>query len=346
MKKIVYSLLGNANVILNKVKYSLQKTDEDIVVFNTAIGTDNLGDCIIMKYCYEYLKSTFPEKNFREISTHIVPNGEETGVVKRKKYKFVCGTNLLTSHIEEWWNWRLPEGYRGKQDFRNVILVGAGWGVYQDKCSMYSQMIYKTMLNPCVIHSVRDEYTENKLKEIGIKNVINTGCPTMWRLTPEFCKRIPIEKAENVVTTITDYRRDIKNDNLMLEILSRNYRKVYLWIQGKKDQEYLETLTCPENLVIISRDLDAYEKILKQGNIDFVGTRLHAGIFALNHGVRSLIIAVDNRAIEIAKDTNLPIIHREKVEEELQNTILSKNPTNIIINEANIEKFKSQFRDN
>ena len=69
-------------------------------------------------------------------------------------------------------------------------------------------------------------------------------------------------------------------------------------------------LDLPFNVIIIPRDLEAYERRLIQGNVDYVGTRLHAGIFALNHKVRSIIVAVDNRAIEIAKDTNLPIVRR------------------------------------
>ena len=34
---------------------------------------------------------------------------------------------------------------------------------------------------------------------MGFKNVIFTACPTMWKLTPEFCKTIPHFKEEQVV---------------------------------------------------------------------------------------------------------------------------------------------------
>jgi polysaccharide pyruvyl transferase WcaK-like protein len=43
--------------------------------------------------------------------------------------------------------------------------------------------------------------------------------------------------------------------------------------------------------------------LLDHGNSRlYVGTRLHGGIFSMQHGVSALIIQVDNRAAEIAKD--------------------------------------------
>ena len=67
--------------------------------------------------------------------------------------------------------------------------------------------LLKILLSKTYLHSVRDEYTKDMLERIGIKNVINTGCPTMWSLTEEHCKQIPIKKSNSVVFTITDYNK-------------------------------------------------------------------------------------------------------------------------------------------
>ncbi len=342
-RNVINEIVGKSFQVYNRLPYALQRDKEQIVVFNTSTNTDNLGDFIIMNYCNKVLYELFGERKYIDISTHRIPSTDDEKMIRGTKYKFVCGTNILTSHIEQWWNWRLPIGLRGKLPYRNVILLGVGWGTYQDECSDYSKLIYRSLLNPSVMHSVRDQYTEEKLKAAGIKNVINTGCPTMWNLTSEFCSKIPRKKASDVITTITDYRRNIDCDNLMLEILARNYRKVYLWIQGKKDEEYLAMLKKPSNLIVIPRNLKLYEDRLNRGNVDYVGTRLHAGIFALNHKIRSIIIAVDNRAIEIAKDTNMPIILRDNISEMLENMIQDTFNTEIMINKGNIEFFKAQF---
>lgn len=343
IKDTIYLVLSRGVRLYNQMVFENQKDSKDLVVFNTAAYTDNMGDFIIMRYCQAVLNELFGKRNYIDVSTHKLPSMEDEEWIKKTKYKFVCGTNLLTSHIEKWWNWQLPAGFRKKLVYRNVILLGVGWGEYQDECSKYSQLIYHSMLNPSVLHAVRDHYTEEKLKAAGIKNVINTGCPTMWNLTPDVCAKIPYRKADKVVTTITDYRQDIENDKLMLQILGHNYKKIYIWLQGRKDEEYLQRLNVRENISVIPRKLEEYEKVLRQGNIDYVGTRLHAGIFALNHCVRSIVIAVDNRAIEIAKDTNLPIVKRSNIDKDLNKKIHDQTPVDIHIPLDNIKIFKQQF---
>lgn len=343
-KKFLWGPVGRGAKALSRLTFPLQKDAGTVLRFDTSMGTHNLGDYIIMHYCGRILDEMFPEYRTISVGTHLMPTEEQEQAVKQTKYKFVCGTNLLTSHIEHHWRWILPDGVRRKMNYRNVILLGVGWGEYQDECSDYSRMIYRAMLNPCVLHSVRDQYTLEKLRQAGFHNVINTGCPTTWALTPEFCKEIPAKKATAVVTTITDYRRDPERDNEMLAILSRNYDHIYLWLQGKYDEEYLQTLNIPENLTTIPASLEAYEEVLRKGGVDYVGTRLHAGIHALNHKIRSIILAVDNRATEMGRDVNLPVIQRDAVSEKLEKKIQTDFMTEIRINQENIDHFKAQFR--
>lgn len=343
-KKPIWNTFGACMHGINRVTFLFQKNSEKIIRFDTSVGTDNLGDFIIMHYCKKILEEIFPDREFVSIGTHRLPSAEEEQLAKKTKYKFVCGTNLLTSHIERYWQWILPEGVRRKLNYRDAILLGVGWNGYQDDCSAYSRMIYRSILNANVIHSVRDQYAFEKLHKAGIRNVINTGCPTTWALTPEFCEEIPTQKAAEVVATITDYRRDPEKDEQMLQILSRNYDRIHLWLQGREDEAYLQTLKIPENLVTIPSSLEAYEEVLKKGNVDYVGTRLHAGIHALNHKVRSVILAVDNRATEMARDICLPVIQRQQIGEFLEKQIQSDFTTEIRINQENIDTYKRQFR--
>lgn len=343
-KKFLWGTVGRTTRVLNRLTFPAQKDNGTIIRFDTSLGTDNLGDFIIMHYCGKILDEMFPKHTTVNIGTHLMPAEEQEQTVKQTKYKFVCGTNLLTSNIEHHWRWILPDGVRRKMNYRNTILLGVGWGEYQDACSDYSRMIYRAMLNPNVLHSVRDQYTLNMMHQAGFKNVINTGCPTTWALTPEFCHGIPTQKAKEVVATITDYRRDPERDNEMLAILSRNYNQVYLWLQGRHDEEYLQTLNVPANLTTIPASLEAYEEVLRKGGVDYVGTRLHAGIHALNYKIRSIILAVDNRATEMGRDVNLPVIQRDEINEKLEKKIQSDFATQIRINQENIDRFQAQFR--
>ena len=108
----------------------------------------------------------------------------------------------------------------------HVILLGAGWYQYQDEPTGYTKRILKTLLDGQYLHAVRDEYTRQRLLKLGITNVLNTACPTMWGLTADKCAQIPTHKAERVVTTLTDYRSSTEQDAQMLTMLQKHYREV------------------------------------------------------------------------------------------------------------------------
>ena len=343
-KTFIWEAAGRLTRLRNRGDFALQKDRGTVICFDPSLETDNLGDEIIMRYCLRELENLFPEGRFDHIPTHVLPTREEAVLAERTKYKFVCGTNLLTSQIEHHWRWILPEGFRGKRNFRNVILLGCGWGEYQEDCSGYTKMIYRSMLNPSVMHSVRDQYTLEKLRRSGIRNVLNTGCPTTWGLTAEHCRTIPKGKADTVVTTVTDYRPDPTRDQEMLDILSRNYERILLWPQGKGDADYLKKLSLPRNLQILPGNLAAYEEYLARGNVDYVGTRLHGGIHALNHGVRTILVSVDNRAAELGRDIHLPVLDRSRIAGELGQRIRENFETRIRIPQEDIDRFRNQFR--
>ena len=171
------------------------------------------------------------------------------------------------------------------------------------------------------------------------------GCTTTWELTNEFCSTIPKTKGKNVVFTLTDYKRDYSADRSMIEILRRNYEKLYFWVQGVEDYNYLEQLGENKNVIIIGSSLAEYENILKQQDIDYVGTRLHAGIKAMQLKRRSIIIEVDNRATDMKNSINLNTVKREKII-SLEEMINSKFATQLEINTDSILAWKAQFNEN
>ena len=328
------------------------------------ISTANTGDYIIAEYCDKVLKEIFGD--FLGVAIPSREKISEVGAsaVRSADYTFVCGTNLLSSDFRARKQWEinrittlkivlqsLPKRswyklnlIKEKLSQIHIILFGVGWVDYQSAPTTYTKRLLKSILDNNYFHSVRDSYAEEKLKSIGINNVINTACPTMWGLSEEFCRSIPTKKSEAVVTTITDYREDEERDTLLLNMLISEYKKVYLWLQSFEDIKYLKKLGYYNKVEIIPPTLESYDKFLYQHNADYIGTRLHGGIRALNHCKRSCIIGIDNRAIEIKKDTNLPVIDANSINSELISWIYGNKPTNIVLPKDNIKKWKSQFR--
>lgn len=317
-------------------------TDQNkIVLYNPAVSSLNMGDHIIFDGAYRELESLLNNAFIVEVSTHL-PVSRYLRHTKDFDYRFVCGSNLLRGKMNRLFRqWDI--NIFNANNVGPCVLVGTGWWQYGDEPNFYTKKLYKKVLSPNLYHSVRDSYTESQLKKMGFDNVLNTGCPTMWSLTKEHCLEIPNVKSEDVICTITDYNKDVKRDKKMLEVLSDNYKNVYLWIQGTKDYDYFKELEFnSEKIRLVPPNLESYDAILEK-DVDYVGTRLHAGIRALQKKKRTIIIAIDNRAIEKQKDFNLKCISRNEIE-ELSGLINSSFSTEINIPIENIKKWKNQFQ--
>lgn len=314
-----------------------REKSSNIILLDTSLGTKNVGDRIIMENCEKQLGKVLDLSNAQHISTHELNAKDFDG-----KYKFLCGTNILSCRMRQYGLWKLP---RNLNSYHDITLLGVGVDSYNDKSDFYTRYLLHYMLSKNYIHSVRDSFAESCLNNMGFKNVINTGCPTMWKLTPEHCSKVPTEKATNVICTITDYCRDEQNDKKMLNILLSNYEKVYLWLQGSEDDDYIKSLGFKDKVIIVGNELDEYDKILNLTDLDYVGTRLHAGIRSLGALHRTIIISIDNRAESISKDTGLPIVLRNEVSEKLEKKINSTFVTTIDLPWDNIHKWIDQFKD-
>lgn len=314
--------------------------ENTVLLFDTSIGSLNMGDSIIVHYCGRALEQLLAGQEPVRLPTHTLPDALQRKQLRSAGIRIVCGTNLMTPHYEEFSNWKMPENLEG---YRDIVTLGVGWGYYCDTISRNSKFVYRTILSKDRLHSVRDGYTEEKFRKMGVENVVNTGCPTLWGLTPERCAAIPTQKARRVITTLTDYDRDYDLDGRMLRVLGELYDEVFVWIQGVEDLEYLRELPDASGIHVIPRNLEAYTAALQMGDVDYVGTRLHAGIHAMNLGVRTVILAVDNRAIEMGQDFDLPVLRREVPEETLRERINGQWNTAINLPWEQIARWKGQF---
>ena len=202
----------------------------------------------------------------------------------------------------------------------------------------YSKRIF--LFRTCLLYT---SFTEEQLRSVGINNVINTGCPTMWGMTSKKCSKVPSRKGKDVIFTLTDYKPDRKRDQYLIDVLRKEYEDIYFWVQGSRDYEYLRTLNNIESIKIVSPSLQGYDSFLENTkNIDYVGTRLHGGMRALQHEKRTIILGIDNRAIELNKDYNIPVIEQKNLS-DLHNLINDTWGTEIKLPMEAIKKFLGQF---
>lgn len=321
-----------------------------IILFDTSQGSLNSGDYIIKECLEKEMDFLFQNECLVKYSTHLpisrfYQNLNKNTVYKtcnKADYKFLCGTNLIKNslfRIAPDWN----INFTSCKYYQNSIAIGCGMEINAKHSDIYTKLIYKKILSKNHIHSVRDERTKHYLESLGMK-VLNTGCPTLWGITPEICMAIPKSKSNAVIFTLTDYKRDPILDKELINILKNSYSRLLFWVQGFDDFIYLKSLIDINDIEIIPHALEAYKNILETQNIDYVGTRLHAGIYAIRHGIRSIIISVDNRADDMSETYRIPIVKRDVISSILKEKIESEFETFINIPTETIKIWKEQFK--
>jgi polysaccharide pyruvyl transferase WcaK-like protein len=316
-------------------------TMRKVLLYDPAISSLNMGDHIISESCHRELGPLLDKTFLVEISSHL-PISKYLSYLGNVDYRFVCGSNLLrgrmNSRFRQWDVTPLHARFVGP-----AVLMGVGWWQYADHPNAYTRWLYGRILSADLKHSVRDELTAKYLRSMGFDNVINTSCPTMWRLDEDHCAGIRSDQAASVVTTVTDYSRDPVRDRAMLLALHRSYACVHLWLQGSGDLDYLNTLDLPwHKFEILAPALTALDAVLDDPDVEYVGTRLHAGIRALQRGRRSLVVGVDNRAAEKNRDFNLSWLPREAID-RLPDMVRNPLKMDIRIPLDRISEWKGQF---
>ncbi len=312
----------------------------NVAILDPSIASENIGDSIILEAVTKELREIFPCFPLVKIPTQDKLGEHSFRIARNAAARIVGGTNLLSSRMWRYRQWKV--GMFSSFRIRDVILMGVGWWQYQSPPDIYTGIVLSRVLSSNGIHAARDEYTKKQLLSIGITNVVNTGCPTMWQLSKQHCEKIQPIKCDSVIFSLSDYKQDRHYDLALINILKKNYNNLFFWPQGSGDLVYLKSLYPDDDIELVSPSLDAFDKCLRSNDLDFVGTRLHGGIRALQLGRRAIIIAVDNRAIEIAHDTGLPVVERHDVD-GIIGRILRPTPIEITLKEDAIAAWKAQF---
>lgn len=321
-----------------------------ILLLDTSIGTNNIGDYIIMECVRKELSPILKSNFVYDMPTHL-PAFNSFAVFRNSlavqnyssaDLKFAGGSNLLIKDLKTHYpQWNINP--YNSSPLNGTILVGVGAGAGEETNS-YTTKLYNKVLNHEYYHSVRDERSKIYVEKVLGLKAINTGCVTMWMLTPEFCKTIPTTKSNTALITLTARNEINPNEQKMIDIVVNNYSKVYCWIQGDRDLEYFNKLKNTENIELIPPTIEAYGDILNRLDLDYIGTRLHGGIYAMRHRKRAIIIAIDERAKEINECNNLNCLMIDEID-KLDDMINSQFETKIKMPYDEINRWKAQFEE-
>jgi hypothetical protein len=315
---------------------------DTVSIVDTSICTDNLGDEIIMDAVNRTVWSLFPNAYIFRVPSHEALSDRTRGFLRKSSWCFIGGTNLLSSNLGPWDLWRLDEKGAAALGSTRTLCLAPGWKMYMESTAGRAKSLLQTALWTGGIHSTRDGYTRDHLKGIGL-TALATSCVTTWGLSPEHCRKLPTGRSDSAVFTLTAWHNAPEADRAFVDVLRSHYKKLYFFPQMQDDYEYFLKFGW-EDIKVAGTTLEAYDNFLENEEVDFVGTRLHGGIRALQKGRRALILAIDNRATEIGKDTGLPVVQR--TETDAIRTWIETEPAILLdLPQQSIDQWKRQFSD-
>jgi Uncharacterized conserved protein len=311
-------------------------------ILDTAIASDNIGDEIIMKSAYGYIKSTFEDYYITSSSSHDGIGPSSRKLIHRADIVLLVGTNALSAryHANKPYIWHMRssdiELLRGK-----VVLFGVGANKAFHTVEKSQAGFLDEILSKSHLHAVRDSSGKRILEAIGRK-VVDATCPTLWMFQGKMPAH-PAGKAEKVCFTLTKHKPSNK-DHELITMLRENYKELYFWPQQPRDLPYLQSLTQSDDIEIIAPNLRSYDNFLVSTHVDVIGTRLHGTIRALQQNKRAIVIGIDNRAHDIAIKTNLCCVSREEIAVKLPDLLQSELTPKLTIPTADIDAFLRQFK--
>ena len=334
----IMNILNEDNI--KSVYYVNQEdfVDNCISILDTSISDDNHGNEIIMDAVDQEINNLFSDYFITKLPYNDNLKDYGKNLLKRSKLAILGGTNALNSHMET--ECFIAVNNKNMDLYKNkIVLAGVGWYNYQDDPDEYTIDLLQNVLSKDYYHSVRDKYTENKLRSIGIENVITTGCLTTWGFDKLSGDDFSDVKGEDVIIMLTPFDR--ARDEKIIDFVMSNYKKIYYWEQSPLDSTYVKSLC--EEAIKIGASLSSLDNFLESHeSVDYIGTRLHGGIRAIQHKKRAYIMAIDNRAEEMGKDINLPIIHVDDLF-GMKKVINNKYNYDISIPVDSINKWRNQF---
>lgn len=332
----------------------MNKKSDHITLIDPSVGPggappENAGDCIIYSSVERLMLELFPEKEIVRISAHQLWGAKEKELIRNATYCFAAGSNMLTSDIRNFHRFS-PEKKKGFYLFPGVsgiILLGVGWYRYQPKPDLPTSIYYKKILAKNFLHSVRDSYAVRQLSGIQSIHTCNTSCPTVWDLDTAFPNCFNPAYKYSLFTLNNNYPDPESDNRLIRLIFEQDNGPAVFFPQVKLDLTYLESLdTFRQNknrFLLLDDSYSAFLAFADNESFNYIGTRLHAGIAALQRRMPAMILAVDNRAAEIAGDIQLWVRHRTDFP-AIENWICkSYLPPRLQLPAETIKNWKNQF---
>ncbi len=313
----------------------------------------NTGNLMFTQAIFRQLAGTVKKIGFSFNTTKINQNFDAI---------VIPAANWLNKYTD--WDW-----FCNTLERIEIPIVTIGLGLQANSLSNSAVMVNqssarlaKLLSQKSGFISTRGNFTRDWLNSIGIKNVVSTGCPSLYMKVGETDEK---SNRDGIIIQSTRFHMSeiFLNNPGINQSLYRLAAKLGIDMIYQSEMEEIEYLVFrndnsyvfPNNLSSLvalygfsnSNDyksyIDAHGKVFFDINpwADFlkthagvIGTRLHGTILALNMGLPAILIPHDSRTAEMAEFAKLPTINLANSFDSLSEKVLLD-----LLKESNVEEY-------
>lgn len=279
-----------------------------LAFINPSISTRNIGDIFIEDAAKRIL--VYDPANSVDIDPRQPLTDEQIDRINATDAAVIVGTNLWYRNLTQRSGWRIS-----LEQLRRirvpVIPLGVGTTRHAGDDNGFDPdalVHLRRVHDSCTMASVRDQRTAEALCQNGIRNVMMTGCPTLYRrLEPRWWLRMRPELRQATVTVRLGQRSNVWR---LLRLLKARGLSVVVAAQQVKDhfiRSWLPWRPRPA-ITLFERRLEPYLE-LAESSVGAIGCRLHGNMLQLAQGNPVFFLANCSRAQSFCESFRLPCLY-------------------------------------
>lgn len=278
---------------------------KSLAFINPRLTTTNVGDLFIEDSAKRLLK--FDPAASIDIDPRRPLTRFEIEQINRTEAAVIVGTNLWYRALPRPGRWCLT-AEQLKQIRVPIIPLGMGTTRHAGEDNGFEAETLEQLRiihDRCALASVRDQRTAEALAEAGIKNVVLTGCPTLYRsLRPDWQLRWRPERRRVVVTVRYGQRRNVRR---LVRILREMGLQPIVAAQQRHDLFLRRSVPLLQRRVptVFRFDLRPYLRLVEHCR-GAIGWRLHGNMLHLASGNPAVFFANCSRAQSFCATFGLP----------------------------------------
>jgi hypothetical protein len=276
-----------------------------LAFINPSLSTRNVGDLFIEDSVKRIL--VFDRANSIDIDPRKPITQAQLDAINRTEAAVIAGTNLWYRDMPRAGRWRFSLADLNKI---RVPIIPFGVGTtrhFGEDNGFEGETLaqLKRIHTSCPVASARDWRTVEALEGAGIRNVVMTGCPTLFRTLAPTWQLHPFQESRPIVLTVRKGQRP--NVRTLIRLMRQRAIEPVVAAQQDGDRFLAYSVPLVRRAIptVYRYDIKPYLELVREC-IGAIGWRLHGNMLHLAYGNPAMLFCNCSRGESFCDSFGLP----------------------------------------